>query len=361
MSVKGAFLGAQGVNCMKKRIFACLAILVCVALAATAWYKWKCGNNSAGRVFVSGNIEATEVDLSFRIAGQIKTRPVDEGDRVTKGQVVATLDTDTLEALRGAARAELDAAQANLDQLEEGYRKEEIDMARAQLKAAETRLKNARDEYERYLPLYKQGAISPSTFDLRDTALKVATEEYNSARNALLKLETGPREQEIRAARSRLERAKWELNRIELDLDHSILKSPITGVVLVKAAEVGEVVLPGATVMTVAAIDEVWLRGYVSEQDLGKVKLSQTAYITTDSFPNKIYEGVVTYISPRAEFTPKNVQTKEERVKQVYRVKITIPNPHQELKIGMPAEGYILTDETTAVDQNNSRPTTQKP
>ncbi len=341
---------------MKKRILFLVVIAVCVAFTAVTWFAWNGRNNTSGLVFVSGNIEATEVDLSFRIAGQIKTRPVDEGDRVTEGQVVATLDTDTLEALRGAAKAELDAANANLDLLEEGYRKEEIDMARAQFKAAESKLKNAKDEYERYLPLYKQGAISPSTFDLRETALKVATEEYNNARHALLKLETGPREQEIRAARSRLERAKWELNRIELDLDHSVLKSPLTGVVLVKAGEVGEVVLPGATVLTVAAIDEVWLRGYVSEQDLGKVKLGQKAHITTDAFPNKIYEGVVTYISSRAEFTPKNVQTKEERVKQVYRVKITIPNLHQELKIGMPAEGYIMTDDASAQTQNHVKP-----
>lgn len=336
-------------------------ILSFSAFAVLAWHKWKDKNNSSGRVFVSGNIEATEVDLSFRISGQIKTRPVDEGDRVKEGQVVANLDTDTLEALRGAAKAELDAAKANLDQLEEGYRKEEIDMARAQLKAAESKLKNAKDEYERYLPLYKEGAVSPSTFDLRETALKVATEEYNNARHALLKLETGPREQEIRAARSRLERAKWELNRIELDLDHSVLKSPLTGVVLVKAGEVGEVVLPGATVMTVAAIDEVWLRGYVAEKDLGKVKLGQIAHISTDSFPNKIYQGNVTYISPRAEFTPKNVQTREERVKQVYRVKITIPNRHQELKIGMPAEGYILTDVSPATAQNEGQPPSQQP
>ena len=102
--------------------------------------------------------------------------------------------------------------------------------------------------------------------------------------------------------------------------------------------------LPGAPVATVAAIDEVWLKGYVGEKDLGRVKLGQKAEITTDTFPGKIYPGVVTFISPRAEFTPKNVQTREERIKQVYKVKITILNREQELKIGMPAEGYIRTD-----------------
>lgn len=331
---------------MKRKIVGAIIVVCLAVLACVGWYHREKQRNASTGVFVSGNIEATEVDLSFRIAGQIKTRLVDEGDRVEEGQTVATLETDTLLALRGAAQAEIDTARAVLDELEEGFRKEEIDMARAQFKAAESKFNNAKAEYERYLPLFKEGAISPSTFDVRETALRVATEEFNNARHALLKAETGAREQQVRAARAKWERAKWELNRIDLDLEHSVLKSPVTGVVLVKAGEVGEVVLPGATVLTVAAIEEVWLRGYVSEKDLGKVKLGQKADITIDTFPNKIYKGQITFISSRAEFTPKNVQTKEERVKQVYRVKITIPNPHQELKIGMPAEGYILTEES---------------
>lgn len=329
---------------MKPKIMLVIAIIVLGLCGFIGWYFFRDKGPSDGRVFVSGNIEAIEVDLSFRISGQVKTRPVDEGDRVKNGLVVATLDTDTLEALRGAALAEVANTRAVLDELEEGTRKEEIEMARAQLKAAESKLKNAKDEYERYLPLFKEKAISHSTFDIRDTALKIATEEYNNALKALEKNETGPREQQIRAARSRWEKAKWDFNRIELDIEHSVIRSPVSGVVLVKAAEVGEVVLPGATVMTVAAIDEVWLKGYVSERDLGRVKLGQKAEISIDTYPGKIYPGVVTFISSRAEFTPKNVQTKEERIKQVYRVKITIQNPHQDLKIGMPAEGYILSD-----------------
>ncbi len=302
---------------------------------------------AAGTVFVSGNIEATEVDLSFRLAGQIKTLPIQEGDRITKNQVIATLDTDTLEAALGSARGDISALAAVLDQLEEGSRKEDIESARAVAKASQSRLQNARDEFERYLPLHKQGAISSSTFDTKETALKVAQEDYNNASQRLAELEKGPREQEITAARGRLERAKFDLKRIELDIDHSTLRSQGSGAVLVKANELGEVVLPGATVATVAEIDEVWLKGYIGERDLGLVKLGQKAQITTDSFPGKQYEGVVTFISSRAEFTPKNVQTKEERVKQVYRVKITIPNKDQELKIGMPAEGYILVGDNS--------------
>lgn len=329
---------------MKRKRVPAVIIAVLVAAAAAWWVYSRNQVPDRDRVFVSGNIEATEVDLSFRLSGQIKTLPIEEGDRVRQGQVVATLDTDSLEAQQGAAQAELGAGKAVLDQLEEGTREEQIEAARAASKAAESRMKNAEDEFNRYAPLFRSGAISASAFDTRETALRVAREDYKNALERFLEAERGPRKQEIRAARERLDRATWDLARIKLDIEHSTLTSPVSGVVLVKANEIGEVVLPGATVATVAAIDEVWLKGYVGESDLGRIKLGQKVEVTTDTFPGKIYVGRITFISARAEFTPKNVQTKEERVKQVYRVKITIPNPHQELKIGMPAEGYILVE-----------------
>jgi HlyD family secretion protein len=331
---------------MKKRIIgAVCVVLVVTGAAIAAWLRFKDGAVPDDRIFVSGNIEATEIDLSFRLAGQIKKLPIEEGDRVRKNQVVAELDTDTLLALKGAAEAELASTRAILDELEEGTRSEQISQARALFKAAESRMKNAKDEYERHLQLYKEKAVSASLFDSRETAYRVASEEHQNASQRLKELETGPREQQIRGARARWERGQWELKKMDLDIQHSILESPVSAVVLVKAAELGEVVLPGATVATVAAIDEVWLKGYVGEKDLGRVKLGQKVEITTDTFPDKVYPGVVTFISSRAEFTPKNVQTREERVKQVYRVKVTIRNPNQELKIGMPAEGYILLKE----------------
>jgi HlyD family secretion protein len=325
-------------------------LILCVigAVATYVIHYMKNLGTPSGTVFVSGNIEATEVDLSFRLAGQINTLPIEEGDSIKKGQIISTLDTDTLEAIRGSTKGDIAALTATLDELEEGTRKEVIESARAQAKAAESRLKNARDEYERYYPLLGQGAISESMFDTKQTAFKVAEEEFNNLSERLAELEKGPREQEIRAARSRLEKAKWDLKKIELDIEHSTLLSPTEGVVLVKANELGEVVLPGATVATVAEIYKVWLKGYIGEKDLGLVKLGQKANISTDSFPGKIYKGTVTFISSRAEFTPKNVQTREERVKQVYRVKITIPNTKQELKIGMPAEGYILVNDDSS-------------
>lgn len=342
---------------MRKILIPILLLLGVAAGVSVWWFHFRNSDHSDSRIFISGNIEATEVDLAFRIGGQIKTFPAEEGDAIKAGQVVAELDKDSLLAMKGAAEAEIRAAQATLDELETGTRAEEIEMARAVLRSAESRLKNAKAEYERYVPLFKQGAISASAFDTKDTALRVATAEHNNAAERLKELEVGPREEQIRAARARLEKAKWELKRIELDLEHSEVQSPIQGRLLVKSNEAGEVVLPGATVATVAETDKVWLKGYVGEKYLGKVKLGQKVDVTTDSYPGKIYPGRVTYISSRAEFTPKNVQTPEERVKQVFRVKVTIPNPDEELKIGMPAEGYILVDEprapTNAVSQHS--------
>jgi HlyD family secretion protein len=329
----------------KKKIILLVAVVILFVVGLAVWFYFRNGKDMEGKIFISGNIEATEIDLSFRLSGQIVSLPIEEGDRLKKNQVVSKLDIDTLLAQKGAAEADLANARAVLDQLEEGTRVEEIAQARAQWKSAESRLKFARDEYQRYVGLFKEGAVSASNFDTRDNSYKVALEDYNNATQRLKELETGPREQEVRAARARWEGAQWNLEKIKLDIEHSTLETPVSAVVLVKAAELGEVTLPGATVATVATIDEVWLKGYVNEMDLGKVKLGQKAEITTDTFPGKIYPGVVTFISSRAEFTPKNVQTREERVKQVYRTKVTIQNPDQELKIGMPAEGYILIDE----------------
>jgi HlyD family secretion protein len=340
---------------MKKKIIPIALVLVAAAATLTWWTHFRNSGEDPDLIFVSGNIEATEVDLAFRIGGQIELFPLEEGDRVKAGEPVAELDTDTLKALRGAARAAIAAAKAQLDELEKGPRVEEIEMARARLKAAKSRLKNAKSEYDRHKPLYNGGAISASTIDAREMALRVARAELDSAAERLRELEAGTREEKKRAARATLERARWELKKIELDIEHSVVCSPINGVVMLKSNEVGEVVLPGATIGTVARVDEVWLKGYVGEKYLGKLKLGQEVEVTTDSFPGKIHRGRVTFISPKAEFTPKNVQTLEERIKQVYRVKVTIPNPDRELKIGMPAEGYILLD-TRPVPAGGSRP-----
>ncbi len=331
---------------MKKQLIPVVILVLLGAASAVYWLYWKRDTAPQdNRIFVSGNIEATEVELSFRLSGQIKEFSPDEGDSVEANQVVARLDTDTLHALKNRAEASVAAAEAMLDELETGTREEEIAMAKAALKSAKSKLANARAEYERYLPLFQTKVISASQFDVKETAMEVAQSEVGRLEEQLRELKIGPRKERIRQARANLKVAKWELKKIELDLEHSSLYTPVAGVILTKSNEVGEVVLPGAGVATVAELDEVWLKGYVAENMLGRLKLGQRVEVISDTFPDKVYDGRLTFISSRAEFTPKNVQTREERIKQVYRVKVTIPNKHRELKIGMPAEGYIITEE----------------
>ena len=179
---------------MKKKIIV-PAVLVTVAVISVAWWlQFGRTESSNSKVFISGNIEATEVDLSFRIGGQITRLPIEEGDRVEAGKMVAELDRRTLLAQKGAAEAEIANARAVLDELEAGTRTEVIEAARAATKAEESRMINARAEYERYLPLLKEGAVSRSIFDAREMTYRVATEDYNNAKERLIELEAGPRE-----------------------------------------------------------------------------------------------------------------------------------------------------------------------
>jgi len=155
-------------------------------------------------------------------------------------------------------------------------------------------------------------------------------------------LELKRREQEVTTRRAEIERSKANLALIDTQLADTVVTSPVDGVVLVKSADAGEVLAPGTTVVTVGDIDHPWLRGYVNETDLGKVKIGSKARVTTDSYPGKVYNGRVTFIASQAEFTPKQIQTQQERVKLVYRVKIEVENPGRELKSNMPADAEIL-------------------
>jgi HlyD family secretion protein len=156
-------------------------------------------------------------------------------------------------------------------------------------------------------------------------------------------IETKRREQDIVARQGDIERAKSQIALIDSQLADTIAVSPINGVVLVKAADVGEILAPGTSVVTVGDIEHPWLRAYIREQDLGRVKLGDTVWVTTDSFHDKVYGGHISFISSEAEFTPKQIQTSEERVKLVYRIKIDINNSRHELKSNMPADAQILT------------------
>ena len=389
---------------MKKRVLPLMVLVAVIGIGS--WYglrSWK--KNNRGALAVSGNIELTEVNVSFKTPGRLVERLVDEGQRVRKGMVVARLDQEQLLRQRDRVRAalasaenrllqqgtaiefqtenvasqiqqrqaELRQAEANLAQLLAGSRKQDIEQARAAVSGAEAAFEKARKDWERAQTLFKKEDISASEFDRAKTTFEGAEAALRQVRERLGLVIEGPRKEDIEAARAMVARAqaglrtaeaaRLELKRmqqelatrraeidqvraelavVEVQLSDMAAVSPIDGVVLVKAAEVGEVLAAGTSVVTVGDLDHPWLRAYINEQDLGRVKLGEKVKVTTDSFPGKVYQGRVSFISSEAEFTPKQIQTKEERVKLVYRIKIDVENPNHELKSNMPADAEIL-------------------
>jgi len=389
-----------------KRIILVLVVLAAAGVAGMYVFRGM-GTNQTGRIVVSGNIELTEVNIAFKTAGRLIERTVDEGDGAKKGQIIARLDRDQLMAQRQREVAGLESAQtqlaqsetslawekanlaadieqrqadlasneARLAELNNGARPQEKLDARAAVDSAQSELDRAKRDWDRAQTLYKNDDISTAQFDQyrnrwesAQAALKSMTErealvlagpraevikaqqgQVERARAAVKmaeanSLEMKRREQDLATRRAEIARATASLAMIDSQLADTIAISPVDGVVLVKAADVGEVLAPGTTVVTVGDIDHPWLRGYVNETDLGKVKLGAKAKVTTDSYPGKVYQGRVTFISSEAEFTPKQIQTEQERVKLVYRIKIELDNPRRELKSNMPADAEIVLD-----------------
>jgi HlyD family secretion protein len=386
---------------MKKRWVPLIVIVVIAGAAAAYWYISKPPASDARALRLSGNIEVTEVPLSFRLAGWVKERPVDEGQTVRLGQLVARLDDVELEqeaALRQAevhsfqaALAELEAgsrpeeiaqaqaaalrAKANLDELLAGSRPQEIAASEATMRAAKADSERLRIDFDRIRKLYEKNVATEQEYTtgkaLYDAAfaklqqaeeqLKLVkegprSERIDQTREALKEanehlalVRKGPRQETIDQARAQVERARQSLALARTRVAYATLASPVTGVVLSKNVEAGEFVAAGTPIVTVADLRSVWVRAYVNETDLLRVKFGDQAVVTTDVYPKKrpdgsdwVFRGRVSFISEQAEFTPKSVQTQKERVKLVYRIKIDIPNPDLELKPGMPADAVIL-------------------
>jgi len=353
---------------------------------------------------VSGNIEVTTIDVAFKISGKIDKRLVDEGDIVKEGQLIATLEHKdllaqkakagaTLETARSRlpaleknidyqdqattqeisqAQAAVENAQARLQQLLDGSRPQEIQSAKAGVDQALADMEKKKADMDRAKKLYQDKYIAAQDWDAAKTAYDMAVANYKKAQENYDLVVEGPRKEEIAAGRAQLEQSQAALrltktHRIQIDvlqkelataqgqvkeaasaleviqtqIEYSNLYAPTSGVVLVKNAEPGEFVVPGGAVVTLGQIEKPWLKAFINESDLGRVKLGQKVSVTTDTYPGKEYPGKVTFISSEAEFTPKNVQTAKERVKLVYRIKVGLENPQNELKPGMPADAQI--------------------
>ena len=290
---------------------------------------------------LSGNIEVTEAQLGFKISGRVIERPVSEGDRVQAGQLIARLDDAEQKEQLALRRAELAGAQAALAELEAGSRPQEIAAAAAALRSAEADRDRARLDFARQQELRRKDAIADRELETAQAEVKVADAHAVEAAEQLKLVQEGPRAEDIAQGRARVEQARAAVALAETQVENTRLFSPLTGVVLSHNIEPGEYVSPGTPVVTVADLVHVWVRTYINQTDLGRIAHGQKVEVRTDTFPGKTYEGTIGFIASEAEFTPKTVQTTKERVKLVFRIKVDIANPHDELKPGMAADVYI--------------------
>ena len=382
-----------------------IPVLFLAALAAAAFFFWRGRHGAdEDAIRLSGNIEMTQVAVAFKQPGRIIAIDVEEGAAVKKGQVLARSDREGIqhqrerdqagvasaqgqadqlrtmidwqktavereEELRGA---EVRAAQAQLSNLLAGSRPQEVQQAEAALADARTIHGQAAIDWERARKLFRDEDISRAQFDQFKTRFDSTAAVARQAEMRLSLVKEGPRKDDIEAARAQLARAqaaasaaannrlevrrreqelgsrRAEVDRaraqvavLDVQLGDTIAAAPVDGVVLNKNADVGEVVNAGVPVLTIGDVARPWLRAYLTEKQLGRVKLGDRVKVTTDSFPGKVYVGRVSFIASEAEFTPKQIQTPEERIKLVYRIKVELDNPNQELKLNMPVDAVI--------------------
>ena len=329
---------------MNRRIRVLIPILIVLVLGVV-WWRSTAGNGTGG-VLASGTVEATEAQLSFQAPGRIVAIHAREGDQVEAGDLLATLDTVELAANRRLADAQLDGAMANLRALERGSRPAEIAGAEAGAFAAQTRYDEAVRERERAERLYEGGALSAQAVERARTAEGVAEAALRQANDQLSLVREGPRRESVEAARATVAQAQAALARAEALLSHTRISAPFDGVVAVRYREPGEAVAPAVPVVSLRSQSERWVRIYVREDRVGTVSLGQSAEIRTDSWPDRVFQGVVDFISSEAEFTPRAVQTTEERTKLVYAVKVRVDgDPEGALKPGLPADVVLVTDQ----------------
>jgi HlyD family secretion protein len=321
-----------------------IPILILLAAVATGFYfypKWRKKPAPTNEVVLSGNIEAHESLVSFKVQGRIVDLPVVEGQRVEEGALLARLEDADYKQRVVIDEANVKVRESNLALTLAGTREQEIKAAQQSVLDAEAELAQRKLDNDRAQQLFSKDEISAQDRDQSVTALKRADAAFQTAQQHYNLALEGSRKEEIEVARANLNQANANLGLSRVNQSYTTLRAPSSGIVTVRQAELGEVVLPGTPVVNIADLDHIWLRAYIAETDLGRIRWGQDASITTDTYPGKQYHGRISFISPDAEFTPKSVQTYKERVTLVYRVKIDIENPNHELKPGMPADAHL--------------------
>ncbi|PIU50463.1 MAG: hypothetical protein COS92_01270 [Desulfobacterales bacterium CG07_land_8_20_14_0_80_52_14] len=387
---------------LKKHVILGAFLVLLVGVGALVF--WGQYRRRSAELYYSGTLDAVSSDIGFQVSGRVSRVLVDEGQAVRSRQTMAILDPDDFLARKDQAGADLrrlesnrerlevelavnrkvlpaeveraeagvNALSANLRALESGYRTQDVEKARLAVEAAAANLDLAQKEKQRYDRLFSGKAVSESAMDIATLRFETALKEHLRPQESLKQAEEGFRVEEIEAARSRLaegqamlklarinlakiealgkevkaadaqvEAARTVLRLAEVQLKYAELTAPFDGIVISRNIEPGEVVTPGQEVFSVADLSRVDLKVFVDETEIGKIRPGQKADVKVDTFPDRVFSGTVTYISPQAEFTPKIIQTHKERVKLVFMVKLSIPNPNFELKPGTPADAWF--------------------
>jgi HlyD family secretion protein len=315
-----------------------LLVIVVVVLAAGGWYYWRerSASDPLAAFALSGNVDVHQVELAFRVTGKIAEMKVQEGDRVEAGALLAQLDRVPFENDVAAASADVDQARAQFDKTRRGYRVEEIAQSRATVRQRDADLVNARVTLERLQNLVVQGVVTHQQIDDAEARVRQSDAQLAGAKEQLNLMVHGSRVEDIESQQAALASAEARLAKAKTALEDTSLLAPSRGIVSVRAREAGAIVQAGQTAYTLVLNEPVWIRAYVAQPRLGRIKPGMPVKIEVDSMPGEQYAGTVGFIAPDAEFTPKTVQTEQVRDDLVYRIRVIANDPDNVFRQGMP-------------------------
>src|SRR6266545_2768465 len=347
---------------MKRAVLVVALIGGLVLVGGLIWWLTQRAHE-APELVLHGNVDLRQVELAFNNSERIAAVLVQEGDRVRRGQVLARLDTSRLEPQLAQVEAQAAAQRQVVQRLRTGSRPEEIAQARANVESARADAANARAQYERWQSAasISGGRAVRKDVDNAKTALQVAEAKLIVSQRALDLALAGPRKEEVAENEARFRANEAQAALLRQQLADSQLVAPVDAGVRTRVMEPGEMASPQKPVFSLAITDPKWVRVYVSEPDLGKVRSGMAAAVGVDSFPKRRFEGWVGFISPVAEFTPKSVQTEELRSSLVYEVRVFVKDPADELRLGMPASAYVSLQQKTPNATAADSPATREP